>query len=231
VNSAQPINPASGPAALAPLVLGHRGGDVGAPNSIDAIENAIADGADGVEIDIQLDADGELVAQHDLGPAQSGRTPPTLAELLPLIERTGATLLIDFKSSNDPSREAAALGESLADFTKTELVMVSSFSVPFLEHFSDITDRFALYPIVSLRQNFPSPHDMSRWSGVSVLAAALVVNPFLTRRIQRQRKDLIVWFGATEWAPAIRASAKLRTRAIVVASVKSAANLIGPKGS
>lgn len=49
-----------------PLVYGHRGASAQAPeNTIEAYELAGAMGADGVEIDVRLSADGHLVLNHD----------------------------------------------------------------------------------------------------------------------------------------------------------------------
>ena len=47
-------------------VIAHRGGSARAPeNTIEAMRLAIADGADGLEFDVQLSADGEVVVIHD----------------------------------------------------------------------------------------------------------------------------------------------------------------------
>ena len=49
------------------LILGHRGARLRAPqNTIPAFEAAIEHGADGVEFDVQMTADGVLVIHHDL---------------------------------------------------------------------------------------------------------------------------------------------------------------------
>jgi glycerophosphoryl diester phosphodiesterase len=49
-----------------PLVLGHRGSSACAPeNTIAAFRRAIDDGADGVELDVQLTSDGVAVVVHD----------------------------------------------------------------------------------------------------------------------------------------------------------------------
>lgn len=48
-----------------PWVYGHRG-SAGAPeNTLAAFEKAARDGADGIELDVRLSADGELVVVHD----------------------------------------------------------------------------------------------------------------------------------------------------------------------
>ena len=49
-----------------PLVLGHRGARHAAPeNSMKAFELALAEGADGVELDVRLDGDGRVIVLHD----------------------------------------------------------------------------------------------------------------------------------------------------------------------
>jgi glycerophosphoryl diester phosphodiesterase len=49
-----------------PLVLGHRGASADAPeNTLAAFREAIRQGADGVELDVQLCASGEVVVAHD----------------------------------------------------------------------------------------------------------------------------------------------------------------------
>lgn len=48
------------------LVIGHRGASVAAPeNSLAAFEAAVAQGADGVELDVRRTADGRLAVRHD----------------------------------------------------------------------------------------------------------------------------------------------------------------------
>ncbi|MCA9659695.1 MAG: hypothetical protein KC486_15230 [Myxococcales bacterium] len=55
-----------------PLVFAYRGGGAAAPeNTVAAARQAVADGSDGVEIDIRRTADGVLIAFHD---STTGRT-------------------------------------------------------------------------------------------------------------------------------------------------------------
>ena len=49
-----------------PLVFAHRGGSALAPeNTIDAFDNGLALGADGLELDVHLSRDGAVVVHHD----------------------------------------------------------------------------------------------------------------------------------------------------------------------
>jgi glycerophosphoryl diester phosphodiesterase len=51
---------------MTPVILGHRGASAHAPeNSLAAFERAMADGADGVELDVRLCKTGEVVVFHD----------------------------------------------------------------------------------------------------------------------------------------------------------------------
>jgi len=55
-----------------PLIIAHRGGSGHAPeNTLTAFQTAIDQGADGIELDVHLSADGEVVVIHD---SDLGRT-------------------------------------------------------------------------------------------------------------------------------------------------------------
>jgi glycerophosphoryl diester phosphodiesterase len=103
-------------------VLGHRGARRRAPeNTLPAFELATEEGADGVELDVRLDGDGEVVVIHDpdlarvtssrdsrrvedLGTAElrcveldGGARVPTLAEVLAWARLRGARVNIELK--------------------------------------------------------------------------------------------------------------------------------------
>lgn len=66
----------------APLIIGHRGASAAAPeNTLIAFEKAIADGADGIEFDVQLAGDGVPVVIHDASLKRTGLTPGLINEL------------------------------------------------------------------------------------------------------------------------------------------------------
>jgi len=82
--------------AQRPLIYGHRGARARAPeNTIEAFELALAEGADGIELDVRMTADGELVVLHD-GHLQvgAGRAVPvhrlSLAQVKSLTRASGA---------------------------------------------------------------------------------------------------------------------------------------------
>ena len=127
--SAQGPPPGSRPA----LIAAHRGGALLWPeNSLLAFRNAIALGADLVETDVHLTADGEVVVLHDptldrtttgtgrvrdvarvaLSPlrlrdrdgASTAEPVPTLVELLDIVAPSRAELLLEIKVGADRSR-------------------------------------------------------------------------------------------------------------------------------
>jgi len=104
-----------------PIVLGHRGARAHAPeNTFRAFDEALAQGAEGVELDVRMTADAELVIAHDdevlvRGPRTrvrlselsrpqieqlqllSGQAVPFLDQVLGWQERTGALVNVELK--------------------------------------------------------------------------------------------------------------------------------------
>lgn len=145
-------------------IWAHRGASQEAPeNTLPAFERAVEQGADGVEFDVQLTADGEVVVIHDetvdrttdgSGPVvgsslralrqldASGGRPgfvgvqiPTLSEVLDLLAPTTVTVNIELKNSVEayPGMEEKVL-EALETRAMGDRVVLSSFSQDSLRH-------------------------------------------------------------------------------------------------
>jgi len=130
-------------------VFAHRGSTDGCrENTLEAFAQAGRLGADGVELDVRLTADGALAIHHDaevedLGPLaflESARLPayvPRLAESLATC--TGMVVNVEIKNSpadpgHDATEKVAALtAAAIADAGWTERVIVSSFQVSTLK--------------------------------------------------------------------------------------------------
>jgi glycerophosphoryl diester phosphodiesterase len=132
-------------------VLGHRGVPVRAPeNTLKGFRAALAEGADGVELDVRLCATGELVVCHDATLARftrganvriratsawslrqwdigEGERVPLLREVLPLMR--GRVLNVEVKSDDgDPEELAYATAREVTDRAALGVaVIVSSF--------------------------------------------------------------------------------------------------------
>lgn len=140
------------------LIWAHRGSRADAPeNTLAAFELAIAQGADGVELDVQLSADGEVVVIHDetLERTTDGRGPvaavalaglreldasggrpgfagariPTLGEVLDLLAPTALAVNIELKNSDEayPGMEEKVLA-AVAARGLAGRVVLSSFN-------------------------------------------------------------------------------------------------------
>lgn len=126
VHAAQPLGSPALNGGL-PLTVAHRGDPVAAPeNTMPAFESALRAGVDVLELDLQLSADGHAVIIHDetvdrttngsgeiaalslaelqsldagswYGSAWHGVTIPTFTEFLPLLQRSRASAIIEFK--------------------------------------------------------------------------------------------------------------------------------------
>lgn len=149
-----------------PLVVAHRGDSDGYPeNTLAAFAAAIAQGADAVELDVRLTADGVPVVLHDadVGVVSDGRGPvhrltlaevkrlrvrgeeiPTLAEVLGLI---AGRVVLDVEIKNLPGEEAfdsprEAVAEAVVATLRAEAyagpVLASSFNWLAIERIRDI---------------------------------------------------------------------------------------------
>lgn len=83
------------------LVVGHRGASRAAPeNTPTAFELAAAMGADAVELDVRLAADGRLVVKHD--PLMPGESHGDIADLDDVLSACGEMLVnVEIKNSPD----------------------------------------------------------------------------------------------------------------------------------
>jgi glycerophosphoryl diester phosphodiesterase len=131
-----------------PLVLAHRGARRRAPeNTLEAFSVALAEGADGVELDVHHTADGEVVVHHDADAPGLGVLVhltfdeiravrpeiPTLVEALEVC--AGRIVNVEMKilpgdaDFDAYERTAELVVRTLADRGGTDRVIVSSFSL------------------------------------------------------------------------------------------------------
>jgi glycerophosphoryl diester phosphodiesterase len=127
------------------LVLAHRGANRLAPeNTLPAMREALARGADGVELDVHRSADGALVVHHDahtpLGPvgelsvaALRAGLPevPLLAEVLDLCR--GTLVNVEIKGSDPRAADAAVALLGARSAGSADDVLVSSFDLTILD--------------------------------------------------------------------------------------------------
>jgi glycerophosphoryl diester phosphodiesterase len=181
-----------------PRVLGHRGASVEAPeNTLAAFRLAVAQGADGVELDVRCCGTGEVVVVHDADLARVAGVPlrveqasfaelraldvgawkgerfrgeriPTLREAL---EATaGAYVNVELKSAGRDLRLAAAAARAVASARAERRVIVSSFDYRLLVAF-----RLAAPALpIGLLFDAEVPGRAARWLGERLLGAAAI---------------------------------------------------------
>lgn len=137
--------------AVRPLIIGHRGASAYAPeNTLAAFGLAADQGADGIELDVQLSADGRLVIIHDFNVARmtggvgrvseltvqelqafdagAGQVIPTLDELFAML---GPRVLYDIEVKYFGWRDKGvetAVADRIAAYHLENRVLVSSFN-------------------------------------------------------------------------------------------------------
>ncbi len=148
-----------------PLLLGHRGARLLAPeNTLLAFELAVAAGADGVELDVRLTRDRQVVVFHDatlermtegrevravreltLAEAQrlelqQGASIPSLAEVLAWAAGGGHRLNVELKADHEPAGALVAgvleICTQLAHLAMAEKLIFSSFSAQLVARLS-----------------------------------------------------------------------------------------------
>ncbi|HWO08761.1 MAG TPA: glycerophosphodiester phosphodiesterase family protein [Polyangiaceae bacterium] len=142
------------PPPTRPLVLGHRGARHAAPeNTFAAFDLALREGAEGVELDVRMNAGGDVIVCHDvtlervtkgrdlraiddLGTAEcravrleGGERLPFLREVLDWADERGACLNVELKTDG---RRRRALVRAVAELTRPRAkagnVLISSFN-------------------------------------------------------------------------------------------------------
>jgi glycerophosphoryl diester phosphodiesterase len=171
-------------------VFGHRGATEGfVENTLEAFAEARRLGADGVELDVRLTADGALAVHHD--PVIEGLGPigeltvtllpphvPLLADALAVCD--GLTVNVEIKNSpkdpgHDPGEAVAAITASaIAEAGWTERVLVSSFEASTLRAVQVADGRLALGAL------WPFLANVEQGLALAVAEGWSAVHPFVT---------------------------------------------------
>jgi len=124
-----------------PLVIAHRGGAALAPeNTLDAFDNGLALGADGIELDVRLSRDGGVVVHHDAtldrttglrGPVGARHTDELVAANVPtlrsvLLRYPATRVIIEIKERN--LALARAVIEDIRGAGANDRVCIGGFS-------------------------------------------------------------------------------------------------------
>ena len=149
-------------------VIGHRGAAGLAENTIAAFEEALAQGADGIELDVRQTVDGRLVVVHDsvvgersvhttsyedLIASEEGRLMPLFEEVL---EKFGKRTLLDIELKLSGFEEQAV--ELIRLHTDPEKMLVSAFDAKSLQTVHDLLPEIQLGYSYSRTQDEEARH-------------------------------------------------------------------------
>jgi glycerophosphoryl diester phosphodiesterase len=187
-------------------IIGHRGGAKIVPeNSLKAIRIAKNLGIDGIEIDVRLTRDKELVVFHDPTLSRLSDSDKKISDLtaanvrkiklknnetIPLLdefikERSGLMLYVEGKDNG----WAAILAEKLLKLPNNKGISVISFNHVELGHFKELSPRTKTYALSIYGLDALSAAKRLGLSGISVFYPALF-NPYLAWQIKKSGLEL-----------------------------------------
>lgn len=134
-------------------LIAHRGGLEHAPeNTLEAFASAIAMGADGIELDLQMLDDGALLVRHDMIAAEAGEADlPRLDQVLDMVaeRRPDMRIVVDVKATPwTPGLENHGLAlieraaPQLRAYVRPDRIVLGSFDWIALEHARDVLPEF-----------------------------------------------------------------------------------------
>jgi glycerophosphoryl diester phosphodiesterase len=216
-------------------VIAHRGGPAYAPeNTLAAFKNAIAMGVDGLELDVHLSRDGEVVVIHDetvnrtttgagrvadlsladlrVLDAGQGERVPTFNEVLTLAKTAGVELLVELKSPHLYPGLESRVAQAIVAADYVNKTIVQSFDP------HSVATVHALNPALSLCQLYEwrlfSPPPGVGY--IAPLAEKLLLNPWLVRRAHAEGRQVFVWFGRFKHSLALRLLLTLGVDGLIV---------------
>ncbi|MEM6502187.1 MAG: glycerophosphodiester phosphodiesterase [Cyanobacteria bacterium P01_C01_bin.89] len=196
-------------------IIAHRGSSAIAPeNTLAAIEQAITDGADRIELDVQQLADGTLIIFHDetlkrvvgvdeeignlswsearsfdvgqwFSPQFKGRMIPLLADVL---ERTAGrvALNLELKTNGYETDLATQVAQTIQDFGLGSACVITSFKKPWIEYLKETFSELELGLIST------NPLPLEELEGLR--AVSLLVDTLTPAALEQyQRRGLKVW--------------------------------------
>ena len=201
-------------------IVAHRGGPKYAPeNTLAAFRNAIAQGVDGLEFDVQMTKDGELVVIHDetvdrtsngVGAVReltfeqiraldvgNGEKVPTFKEVVELAKANGVQILPETKSAHLYPGIEEKLLQVLDETNYLDQTIIQSFEADSLDTLHRLSPNARLCVLYGLwKFNASAPPGDAQF--VCSMAEMVLLNPFMIRQAHRDGRQAFIWFGALE---------------------------------
>lgn len=203
-----------------PIMISHRGAAGLAPeNTLASIREAIRQGAQFTEVDVQRAADGVLVLMHDrtvnrttdgrgaireltwdeiseldagssFSPEFAGEPVPSLDSVLELIRESPVNLVLEAKSPDLYPGIEQQIAETIQRFDVHDRVIVVSFDHGWLERFHELASDISTGYLWVWPRNTPQ---IPRAKIVDVYWASVILDPTLVRRMHRQGYQIWAW--------------------------------------
>ncbi len=200
--------------------IAHRGGPAYEPeNTLAAFQNAISQGIDWLEFDVQMTKDGALVVIHDETvdrttdgtgavrdmtleqirslDAGRGEKVPTFEEVMELAKTNGVKILPETKSAHlYPGLEEKLL-QDLQQADYLDQTVIESFEAASLNRLHRLNPHVKLCALYGLWQiSVSAPPGDAQY--VCPMAEMVLLNPGMIRQAHRQGRQVFIWFGAIE---------------------------------
>lgn len=232
------------------MIIAHRGGPINNPeNTMAAFTQAIKDGVDGIEFDIQMSKDGQLIVIHDPtvdrttnGTGSVGALPysiirkldagngemiPTFKEVLSLGKNKKIKLFAEAKNpSKYPGLEMLMI-EELSDIGYTNESVIQSFDPKSVEMFGQVDSTLSLaqlYGQWKFRIKSPQPGNAQT---AALMAEMLILNPWMIYNAHRKGFQTVVWFAFFDSTTIFRWIIKLGADGLIVDDYKKLLVILG----
>ncbi len=239
-----------GPLTSDPQLIAHRGGPVYAPeNTLAAFRNAIAVGADWIEMDVQMTRDGVLVVVHDetvdrttngtgaVGDltleqihaldAGNGERVPTFDQVIVLAKEAGVGLLPETKSPHLYPGIEAKMVQAIVEADYVQNTVIQSFEPETLDVIKELDPDIKVCPLYGLwvlDLGGPQPGEAHI---LCPMAEMVILNPWMIRQAHAEGRKVFVWFGVIEYPLVMRFILDLGADGLMVDDPMALANALG----
>ena len=216
-----------GPIPTQPLAIAHRGDSAYQPEStLAAFYSAIDVGADWLEMDVQMSADGHLVVIHDTTvdrttngsgrvadltlaqlqalDAGNGEQIPAFADVLVLAKTANIAILPEAKSPDLYPGLETKIVEALNAAGYADRAVVQSFDGTSLTRLHELAPDLPLCALYGLGRFDLSGAQPGDAAAVCPMAEMVLLYPWMLRQAHDEGRKVYVWFGALEHPWTIR---------------------------
>jgi len=200
--------------------IAHRGGPKYAPeNTLAAFRNAVTQGVDWLEFDVQMTKDGVLVVIHDdtvdrttngtgavrdltleqirVLDAGQGEKIPTFEEVLKLAKTSGVKILPETKSAHLYTGLEEKMLQELEQENYLDQTVIQSFEADSLNKLHHLNPQAKLCALYGLwKFNVSAPAGDAQY--VCPMGEMMLLNPWMIRQAHKEGRQVFIWYGALE---------------------------------